>query len=139
PMPRIITRFGALPVIMRPPMPALSPVSARSRVDRLTACAPGVAVAVALAVAVADGVVVGVAVAVALAVAVGVAVAVAVAVGPGVPVAVAVAVAVGVGVAVPPPCAVPKITMPMPWAFRPANTRASVESKLKSTRALALR
>jgi len=92
---------------------------------------------------------VGVAVAVGPGVPLAVALGVAVAVGPGVPLAVAdgvalgvadaVAVADGVGVGDPPPCAVPKITMPMPWAFRPANTRASVESKLKSTRPLAFR
>jgi hypothetical protein len=81
----------------------------------------------------------GVAVAVAEAVGPGVPVAVAEAVGPGVPVAVAEAVAEAVGVGVAPPCAVPKTTIPMPCAFNPASVRASVESKLKSTRALAFR
>src|SRR5688500_3339066 len=42
PIPRIITCFEALPVMMNPPMPALSPRSTRRRVDRLTAWEAGV-------------------------------------------------------------------------------------------------
>ena len=37
----MITRFGALPVMMNPPIPALSPVSVRIRVARFTACVGG--------------------------------------------------------------------------------------------------
>src|SRR5471030_1905479 len=54
PSPRTITSLGTLPVMMNPPMPALSvPVSTRSRVERLSACAgplPGVGVGVGVAV-----------------------------------------------------------------------------------------
>src|SRR5450432_4276635 len=78
PSPRTITSLGTLPVMMNPPMPALSvPVSTRSRVERLTACAgplpgvgvggagvgvgdpPGVGVALPPGVAVGSGVPVG--------------------------------------------------------------------------------
>src|SRR2546423_358815 len=104
PIPRMSTCFGMLPVMINPPIPELSPVSVRMRVERLTAWVGGVGVAVGVAVAVAVGATVAVAVAVgatvAVAVAVAVALAVAVAVGVDVAVAVAVAVAVGVGVAV---------------------------------------
>src|SRR5436190_24301334 len=107
PMARRSKCLGALPVMMRPPMPTLAPVRTFMRVERFWACA---GVADGVTVGAGDGVTPGVgvggatvAVAVAVAVAVGVAegvalgamVAVAVAVG----VAVAVAVAVGVGVA----------------------------------------
>ena len=60
-MARTITRFGALPVTMKPPIPTLSPVWTNMRVDRLTVCAaavgdgvgvPGVAVRVGLGVGV---------------------------------------------------------------------------------------
>src|SRR5687768_18516601 len=82
PIPRITTCFGALPVMMKPPMPALSPRSTRIRVDRLTAWEAGVGDGVGVAVGVGGGVAIGVAV--------GVAVGVGVAIGG----------AVGVGVAV---------------------------------------
>src|SRR5215210_1647185 len=107
PIPRTITCLEALPVMMKPPMPTLSPTDTRMRVERLTACVinPGVAVGVAVGIAVGVGVgPPGVAVAVAMGVAV--AVAVALGVGPGgvgVAVAVAIGVAVGVGLATQPP------------------------------------
>src|SRR4051812_47452865 len=72
-MPRMTRCLAVFPATMKPPIPTLSPVSTRMRVDRLIACAPGVAVGVAVAVAVA--------LAVAVAVGVGLAVAVALAVG----------------------------------------------------------
>src|ERR1043165_8170790 len=95
PSARSRTRLGALPVTIKPPMPTLSPVWTRMRVERLSACVAGVGVAVgvgvggggvAVAVGVGGG---GVAVAVGVG---GVGVAVAVGVGGG-----GVAVAVGVG------------------------------------------
>src|ERR1700731_2089159 len=89
PMPRSTTALLLLPVMMKPAIMALSPVSTRSRVEIFKAWT-------GLAVGVAVGVAVAVAVGVAVAVEVGVAVAVAV----GVAVAVAVAVAVGVGLGV---------------------------------------
>src|SRR5215212_6111194 len=95
PIPRTITCLEALPVMMKPPMPTLSPTETRMRVERLTACVinPGVAVGVAVGIAVGVGVgPPGVAVAVAVAVGVG-------PTGVAVAVAVALAVAVGVGVA----------------------------------------
>src|SRR4051812_44402632 len=92
----MITFFGCVPVTMKPPIRALSPVSTRKRVEILPSAVFGVAVGDAVGFAV--GVAVGFAVAVAVAVALGVAVAVAVAVAVGVAVAVAVAVGVGVGV-----------------------------------------
>src|SRR4051812_38725881 len=78
PMPRTITFFGCVPVIMKPPMRTLSPVSTRKRVEIFAkvVTSVGVAVAAGVAVAVAVGVAVAVAVGVAVAVAVGVAVAV---------------------------------------------------------------
>src|SRR5450432_4277829 len=105
PMARRSTCFGALPVMMNPPIPALSPVCTSMRVERLMACAAdaGVGVAVGVAVGVGVGVAVGVVVGVGLdsgvfvAVAVGVAVAVAVGVGDDVGVGATVAVAVAVG------------------------------------------
>ena len=45
-MARTITRLGALPVTMKPPMPTWSPVLTSMRVDRLTVCAAGVGVGV---------------------------------------------------------------------------------------------
>src|ERR1044071_2082576 len=66
PIARMITLLGTLPVMIRPPIPALSPVSTRIREDRLSACAPevgvevGVALAGGVAVALAVAVVVGV-------------------------------------------------------------------------------
>ena len=100
PMARISTCLETLPVTMKPPMPTLSPVSTRIRVERLTVWAGGVGVGVNATVAVAVDVAVMVAVGVDVAVAVAVTVAVAVAVGVNVAVAVAVAVAVVVTVAV---------------------------------------
>src|SRR5450432_1802258 len=61
PIARTITSLGALPVMMNPPMPALSvPASTRSRVERLRACAAGFGVGVGVGVGVAVGVGVGV-------------------------------------------------------------------------------
>src|SRR4051794_36175386 len=67
PIARIMTRLGTLPVIIKPPMPTLSPVCTRIRVERLRACDPGLGVAVAVAVG--AGVAVGAAVAVGVGVA----------------------------------------------------------------------
>src|SRR3954451_8715013 len=77
PRPRKTTGFDALPVMINPPIMALSPTSTRRRVEIFKAWA-GVGVAVGVAVAVAVGL--AVAVAVGVTVAVGVAVGVAVAV-----------------------------------------------------------
>ena len=41
PMPRMMTRFGSLPVTMKPPIMTPSPVSTRTRVEMLTGCAAG--------------------------------------------------------------------------------------------------
>src|SRR4051812_45922510 len=60
PMPRIMTRLATFPVMMKPPIAALSPVSVRMRVDKLTARVVGVGVAVAVAVAAAVAVAVAV-------------------------------------------------------------------------------
>src|SRR4051812_12857063 len=60
PMARTITCLGALPVMMKPPIPTWSPVRTCNRVERLTGCEGGVAVAVAVAAAVAVGVGLGV-------------------------------------------------------------------------------
>src|SRR6186713_3119385 len=95
PRPRMRTGLVSLPVMMKPAIMALSPVSTRKRVAIFRVWT-GVTVGVAVAVAVAVGVEVAVAVGVDVAVAVGVEVAVAV----GVEVAVAVAVGVGLGVGV---------------------------------------
>src|SRR5205814_939836 len=83
PIPRRPAFLGAPPVMINPPIPTLSPLWTRIRVERLRACATGVelGVAVPVAVAVAVGVVVAVAVAVTVGAGVGVPVAVAVAVG----------------------------------------------------------
>src|SRR4026208_1475812 len=91
PIARRRTFLGPLPVMINPPIPTLSLVRTRIRVERLTGCAapPGVGEGV--------GVIVGVEVGVGPGVIVPVAVEVAVAVGVDVAVAVAVAVAVGVG------------------------------------------
>src|SRR2546423_2734729 len=62
PIARMITCFGTVPVMMKPPMPTWSPVKTWRRVERFNACEVGGTVAVAVAVAV------GVAVAVAVAV-----------------------------------------------------------------------
>ena len=86
PIARTRTCFGLAPVMMKPPMPTLSPVPTRIRVERFRAwlgVGVGLAVGVAVALAVAVGVEVGVDVAVAVALGVEVAVAVAVAVGVG--------------------------------------------------------
>src|SRR5204863_10182767 len=58
--------FGALPVMMKPPMPTLSPVRTNIRVERLSGCAAGegVAVGAGVVVAVTEGVAVGTGVAV---------------------------------------------------------------------------
>ena len=50
PMARMMTCFGTAPVMVKPPMPTLFPVSVRMRVDRFNACAAGVAVGVAVGV-----------------------------------------------------------------------------------------
>src|ERR1044072_5589038 len=71
PIARSNTCFGALPVMMNPPMPTLLPVCTRIRVERLIACVGGVAVGLGLALAVADGLGEGAIVAVAVGVAVG--------------------------------------------------------------------
>ena len=47
-MARMITFFGPLPVTMKPPMPTLSPVRTRMRVEKLTACAGGLTPGVTL-------------------------------------------------------------------------------------------
>src|SRR5205823_3839737 len=91
PRARTTTVFAWVPVMMNPPISALSSVRTPRRDEMLASTVGGVAVGLALGVGVAVGVLVGVAVADA------VAVAVAVAVGVGVAVAVAVAVGVGVG------------------------------------------
>ena len=96
--------MGTVPVMMKPPMPTLSPVCTRIRVERLMALVVGVAlgVAVGLGTIVADGVGVGVGgmiVAVGLGLGV-VGLTLGVAVGLGVVVGLTVAVAVGVGVGV---------------------------------------
>src|SRR5256885_1485440 len=64
-----MTFFGCVPVIMKPPIRTLSPVSTRSRVEMLARVVEG---AIGVAVGLAVGVAVGVAVAVAVAVGVGV-------------------------------------------------------------------
>jgi hypothetical protein len=96
--------LGTLPVMMNPPMPALSvPVSTRIRVERLVACAaPGFGVGVGVEL----GLGVGVGVGVGLGVGVGV-----IGVGDGVGVGVGVGVCTGVGVGVggPPTGAGPSI------------------------------
>ena len=51
--------MGAVPEIMNPPMPTFSPVCTRIRVDRLTACAAGVALGVGVGAGVRVGVGVG--------------------------------------------------------------------------------
>src|SRR5205814_8946312 len=66
PMARRSTCFGALPVMINPPMPTLCPVWTRIRVERLSACAAGVGLGVGV------GVVVGVGATGAVAVAAGV-------------------------------------------------------------------
>src|SRR4051812_17793142 len=71
PIPRMITFFGCVPVIMKPPMRTLSPVSTRRRVEML-------------ARVVTDGVAVGLADATGVGVGRGVEVAVAVGVGDGI-------------------------------------------------------
>ena len=100
PIPRKTTGLDSLPVMIKPPIITLSPISTRSRVEifKFWAGVP-VGVAVAVAVGVAVAVAVGVDVAVAEAVGVAVAVAIGVQVAVAVGVAVAVAVAVGVGMA----------------------------------------
>ena len=49
PSARMITCFATLPVMVKPPMPTLLPVSVRIRVDRFNVCEAGVAVGVAVA------------------------------------------------------------------------------------------
>jgi hypothetical protein len=82
-MPRRSTFLGAVPVIMNPAMPALSPVRTPSRVDRLSALVGGVGLGVAVGVCVGVGVGLGVGVTVGVDVDVGVAVGVGVGVGVG--------------------------------------------------------
>src|SRR5664279_415739 len=117
-MARRSTVLGTVPVMMKPPMPTLSPVCTRIRVERLIALVVGVAlglavglgtiVAVGLGAIVADGLGVGVGMIVAVGlglggtVAVGLTLAVAVGVAVGTMVAGGLAVAVGLGVGVPP-------------------------------------
>ena len=55
-MARMSTCFGVLPVMMNPPMPTLSPVWTRIRVERLMACAAEVGLAEGVGVAVPGGV-----------------------------------------------------------------------------------
>ena len=85
PIARTITLFDCVPVIINPPIRALSPVSTRKRVEIFPKTLGGVGLGlppgVVVAVAVAVGVAVGVTAAVAVAVAVAVGVVVAVAVG----------------------------------------------------------
>src|SRR4051812_2002810 len=64
PIPRTITFFGSVPVIIKPPIRTLSPVSTRKRVEMLARVVTGIAVGVAVGVAL--GVAIGVAVAVAV-------------------------------------------------------------------------
>src|SRR3954449_12552345 len=112
PMARITTFFASLPVMMNPPIIALSPDSTRPRVAMLSGWDGGMALGAAVAVAVGleEAVAVGATVAVGttvdsgVAVGLGAMVAVGVAVGVGATVAVGVAlgsgIAVGVGAAV---------------------------------------
>ena len=138
-MARRITRFGAVPVIIKPPMPTRSAVWTRMRVERLTVCAAGVALGVGVgvwvgvAVGVGSGVAVGGGVGVPPTVAVGVAVAVAVGVGDGVPLGLAVALGVGVTQEAPKisekrlsvPVSIPALSdtfnVQLPLAFCPSN------------------
>src|SRR5450432_1089476 len=130
PSPRTITSLGTLPVMMNPPMPALSvPVSTRSRVERLVACAaPGVDVGVGVELGLGVGVGVG------LGVGVGVGV---IGVDDGVGVGVGVCTGVGVGVGGPPTGAGPWIATVVgaPVLKKPivafATTGALVESNRK--------
>src|SRR5438105_1503574 len=66
PRARRMTRLGALPVMMNPPIPTLASVPTCIRVERLSACAAGVGLGlgVELGDGVADAVAVGVGVAV---------------------------------------------------------------------------
>src|SRR5205085_10637835 len=100
----MITFLGALPVMMNPPMSALSPVPTERRVAMLPSSVGGAAVGegvvVGAGVAVPLGVGVAVAVGFGVAVAVGFGVAVAVGTGVGVAVGFGVGVAVGFGVGV---------------------------------------
>src|SRR5436305_317575 len=103
PIPRTTMRLERSPLMIKPAIEMLSPVSTRARPEMLTSWTlAGVGCGVEVAVAVAVAVAVGEAVAVAPGVVVAVAVGDAVAVAPAVAVAVAVGVAVGVftGVAV---------------------------------------
>src|SRR5204862_1328294 len=61
PIARRSSCFGALPVMMNPPMPTLLSVCTRSRVERLIAWVGGVGVALGLATGVADGLALGLA------------------------------------------------------------------------------
>ena len=56
PMARSSTCLGAVPVMMNPPMPTLSPLSTCIRVERLTGCAAGGGVGVGVGVRVGVGV-----------------------------------------------------------------------------------
>src|SRR6476620_9141376 len=62
PIPRTITFFGWVPVIIKPPIRTLSPVSTRRRVEILARVVTGAGEAVAVAVGVGIAVPVGVAV-----------------------------------------------------------------------------
>src|ERR1700730_921380 len=95
PIARIITCFGMLPVMMKPPMPTLSPVCTRIRVERLITFDVDVGLGVGVGGGAAVGVGAGVVIGVGVWVVTGAAVAVAVAVADGV----VVAVGVGEGVA----------------------------------------
>ena len=101
PIARTMTLFGCVPVMMKPPIRTLLPVSTRKRVEIFPKVlgAVGVDVAVAVGVGV-TGVGLGVAAGVPVAVAVAVAVAVGVPVGLGVGGGVTVPVGVGEGVGV---------------------------------------
>src|SRR5437762_1125655 len=62
PIPRRSTCFGALPVMMNPPIPTLSPVKTCKRVERLSGCAGGDELAVEVGVGLLAAVAVAVAV-----------------------------------------------------------------------------
>src|ERR1700694_543286 len=95
PRARSTTGLGAFPVMMKPPMPTLLPVSTRKRVEMSNAW-DGEDVGVGVGVGVTPGVGCGVTPGVGVGVAAGVAVAVGVATGVGVGVGVAAGVGVGV-------------------------------------------
>ena len=62
--PELVAEGEAVPVMINPPMPALSPLRTSMRVERLMVCAAGAGVDVAVGVVVGEGIGVVVAVAV---------------------------------------------------------------------------